>query len=320
MNTLGHSRWFGLARVFIGLAILLGIIVWIGTEGIASEVSSMQWYWLVWLPVLWTLNLMAGGVGLFVLFRPFISLSFFSFLRYHFFSQSLGAFLPFQLGESSLVLAMRNHGVILTRAAGFFLIDKITTLLVLGILGGLGVGFFLQLAIVTWLVPGLVLVFTVLILVTISSLVRQRLVALGQRFIFPRIFQSFQVIITDLNTNRMGIIINIAMTVVRQLIIAPLYFLVLLNALGVKVFLGPLILIANITSLVSLIPITAQGLGVVELSAVYLFSLIGVPPITVTAIYVVSRPLALGFSGLILTVTGPLFDFFRKSMPSGGKQ
>ncbi|MCX5855680.1 MAG: lysylphosphatidylglycerol synthase domain-containing protein, partial [Deltaproteobacteria bacterium] len=108
-------------------------------------------------------------------------------------------------------------------------------------------------------------------------------------------------------------------TAVRMLLIQPVMYFICFKACGTHIPLTSLILISNILTAVSLIPITAQGLGVVEISAVYLFSLIHVNESTTVAIYLISRPLYFIFSGLLLLFTGALWDilyrrdiFFKK--------
>jgi uncharacterized protein (TIRG00374 family) len=76
--------------------------------------------------------------------------------------------------------------------------------------------------------------------------------------------------------------------------------LVIFTALGVHPSFWKLILISNILGVISLIPITAQGIGIVELGAVHLFSLLQFDHETTIALYVIARPIAFMLSGIFL--------------------
>jgi len=298
-------RWSWIFRLCVGIAFLILLVAWLGAEGVVSKFAQIDWRWLFWIPVLLSLNLIIGGIGLFVLFRPFVSLSLGTFLRYHFFAQSLGAFLPWQIGESSLVIIVKNHGVTLPRAVGLFLVDKGTTLVVLCTFGGLGMfTMVIPGADLRWL--GLVLLGVLIIVgfVVANSKPRALLKSLSRQESLARYFIPIRVFFSEIRSNQRAIAINFTLTAMRLLVIAPLYPFVMFSALGTQVPFESLILISNMIGLMSLIPITAQGLGIVELSAVYLCSLINVEPTTTATVYLIARPLSLGFSGLVLTLAG----------------
>ena len=311
-------------RISAGLALFFSIIFWIGINNVLAVIAQLQWWWLAGMPILWSLNLIVGGIGVFALFRSAVDIPFLTFLRYYCFSQSLGAFLPFQMGESSLVVIMRNQGIGLPRAIGLFLIDKIITLLVVGIVGTLGIIFLFADIVVNafanWVLVG------VAVALTLAS-IRFVLQKLHPQFFELKPFVLFNtglsITRTELQVNQNGILVNLGMTMIKTLILAPLYFVIMFMALGSRVPFVPLVLLSNLTSLVSLIPITMQGLGVVELTAIYLFGLVGVAPATIASVYLVSRPLSFVFSGLVLSVTGSSFmpsrDDIRSILRLGSK-
>lgn len=299
------SRLLGLLRLVVGLVAFFGIVGWVGTERLAFELERVSWPWLLAMPLLWILNLVVGGAGLFALFRPFVSLPLQVFLRYHFVAQSLGAFLPWQIGESSLVIIMKNHGVTLPRAVGLFLVDKVTTLIVLCAFGGLGMfTMVIPGADLRWLCLVLLGVLVIVGLVVANSRPRAFLRSLSRQESLARFFIPIRGLFSEFRSHQRALVLDFVLTVVRLVVIAPFYPFIMFLALGTRVPFGSLILISSLIGLVSLIPITAQGLGIVELSAVYLYSLINVEPTTTATVYLIARPLSLGFSGLILTLAG----------------
>jgi uncharacterized protein (TIRG00374 family) len=227
----------------------------------------------------------------------------------------LGAFLPFQIGESSLVLFLKNQGVPFAKSVGLFITDKIVSLFAIWILGSIGIFLIVyKHDIVLWIGLGLPTLFIILALITINSIDTENenfkvyLKIKVVRFIYDKMKMLFG----EMLSNRDGIAINLITTVVRMLLIQPIMFFICFKACGVQISIFYLMLISNILVVVSLIPITAQGLGVVEVSAVYLFSLINVNESATVAVYIISRPLNFVFSGLVLLITGNLFDKFHR--------
>jgi uncharacterized membrane protein YbhN (UPF0104 family) len=309
MKRLDCSNWLGLLRILSGTIVLVFLIAWFGTDEVLAQLSGVDEFWLLWIPVLLLINLVAGGIGLFALFQPHTSITLLMFLRYHFFTQSLGAFLPLQIGESSIIVFLKQQGVSLPRAIALFVTDKATSLIVLGTVGGIGL--FVVLAkyeILTWGGLGLLVLVGGIITLARYSQYLIRLDSFLRQGLLARAYIPLRTFVDELVANHRGVVINISMTCLRRVFIEPLMLLALLLALGSPVPWLSLVLITNILGIVSLIPITAQGLGLVELSAVYLFSLIHVDSATTIAVYLLARPLSLGFSGLILAVTGWAFD------------
>jgi len=304
------SRWFWILRISVGIGILILLVLWLGAESVVSQLGRLNWVWLAWHPLLLLLNLVIGGIGLFALFRPFVTLSLREFLRYHFFTQSLGAFLPLQLGESSLVLLLKRHGVPLTRSLGFFLTDKATSLIALGAVGGLAFIVWLPIpADCVWIGLGVILLTLVGGVIVVRFDHWSRVDRFLRRAPSSRIYLPVRTLLEELAANRKGIAVNLTATAVRRTLLEPLMQFVIFTALGTPVPLGMLILVSNLLGIVGLAPITAQGLGVIELTAVYLFSLIQVDAATTATAYLLARPLALGFSGIVLVITGALLGW-----------
>jgi uncharacterized protein (TIRG00374 family) len=90
--------------------------------------------------------------------------------------------------------------------------------------------------------------------------------------------------------------------------------LMIFRSLGIYPSFGKLLLISNLRSLISLIPITAQGIGVIELGSIYLFSLINIEKTKIVSYSIIARVLVFMYSGIFLGIYIFIFGFpkFRK--------
>src|SRR4051794_11771671 len=104
-----HFRLPGWVKYVAGIGLLLLVGHSVGRQNLAETLSRFNYraLWL-WLP-LYFLNQFLGAVGLYVLFGERAP-HFRRLLGAYVVSQNLGAFLPFQLGELSILYFLRRYG------------------------------------------------------------------------------------------------------------------------------------------------------------------------------------------------------------------
>lgn len=295
-----------LLRVGAGLLLLTLVILWIDPAEILAQIQQMAWYGLPALMLLFFFTLLTSSLGLFALFRPLLPIPLKQFMHYAFFSLSLAGFLPFQLGESSLLLWLKQEGMPLSRSLSLFLTDKLITLLALGSLGSLAIYLLLEPQ-PLWL--GMALGVPLLALGLGAILLRlpggERWAPVMQRRLLRHLGNMVDTFLDQLRHNRHGVLANLLLTTLRVLLIYPLMHYTLLYALGDPLPFWTVLLVGSLLALVSVIPLTVQGLGVMEVSSIYLFSLVGVEDAVVVAMTLILRLALFLFNGLILAIIGP---------------
>ena len=219
----------------------------------------------------------------------------------------MGAFIPFQVGEASIILLMKRQAVPPQRSISLFLLDKVLSFFVLALAGGLAI---------YWLFdrPEAVVLaacFVSILAVGILGLNRMRTPLAGQ---LKWIGDLSNAIRDSVNAAGRWIWIDVLAIVARKMVLDPVMYMTLFHALGIKTSFLAVLQVSNVISLVSMVPITPQGLGVVELSSVILFGKIGIDSAATAALLLVQRPLHILFSGVIIAI-----PFFHASQRHTGE-
>jgi uncharacterized membrane protein YbhN (UPF0104 family) len=269
-----------IVKTFLTMDLTMGILTWI---------------------CLITLFLL-GGFNLWLLLNSIQSISFFKFLKVYTDSWVTSLIVPGQAGDASIILFLKKHGVAIKKTGLIYMFDKTITLaffLVVSIFGAHLVIPDLELSFYTLCLP-------IIIIGTIGLIVW----GLSSRVPFlARIkikFVELWHVIQDFVRNKWNILlVNVAVTVIKW-IITSLGFYLAFMAFGVRVDLDTIMVIPILSTLVGYIPVSIAGLGTVEVTATYLFSLVGIQQVYVLNAYLLLRLLQYGLAALILT-TSSLF-------------
>lgn len=303
-------------QLSLGLILLGVIVVWVKPEKVLREFQSLDWKWLLVTVPLYVLSYLFGGFGMYALFPPSSDLSKKHFFKIYLFTQNMGTFLPLQLGESSLVLFVKKHRIPYSRSVVVFMINKLISLIVLMLVNLFGVWVLLYEKIIQIQVPsywifGLLLIGSLLVIV---PLVRKRLYLwIGEKAFFKKWCEPLSLaraeLVWSIKFNKTGIATNFGVTMLRRILIDPMLILMFFKSLGISPPFGKLILIYGLLSLISLIPLTAHGMGITEIGALYFFSLIGLEHAQIISYSLLGRVVILVLSGIFLGVYVSIFGF-----------
>ncbi len=276
-----------LLRLIIGLIIIITLLYPIGIKKILITLSNIN---LLVFPIAILLDIVVVAIGAFnthlIINKLEKKIKLRDITKYTFIGWALGHYTPSKIGEFSLALFLRKYKINIGKTTAAVLVDIIITIIVLTVMGFLGL--------ITILNMGLKnLIIYALIIITLSLIIYLAIISkYGRDFIkkyilkkYSKIFKGFYESIKIISKEYYIITINVILTILK-FIISSIVTLLIFLALGEKVPLIPIILITAITVLISTIPITINGLGLKETSAVYFYSLIYVKPEVVISVYV----------------------------------
>jgi uncharacterized membrane protein YbhN (UPF0104 family) len=207
-------------------------------------------------------------------------------------------FAPGQLGDVSVALFLKKHGMYYSRSTLAYAVDKSISMLFIISIGYLGARFLLNdLAWSIWIfgIPMLCSVFAITCIMLMLHIPYDTgRIGRAKQFIINMYREA---VLWDSKIS--AIIFNIILTVIKWLLLSVTYYLAF-RAFGVEVKWPEVGIIPIISTLIGYIPISVGGIGTVELCAVYLFSLISIDRVYVIDVYIFLRFITYLQAGIIL--------------------
>jgi uncharacterized protein (TIRG00374 family) len=212
-------------------------------------------------------------------------ISFGKLLKYCLVSWSLGLLAPGKLGEFSLAFFLRKEKMTLGEGFAIALLDKLITAFTLAVISVVGLIWVFSL-------PSTALVVIMATLVMVALVMTARIERV-RRFVRTRIlrryekdFRGFSKTLFYLMKNRATWYNTILTTLKWALSATAIWYFFL--AMNLNVGVATIFFINSIATVVSLIPVTMNGLGIREGTAIYLYSLVKVDPAVAASVYVLA--------------------------------
>lgn len=231
-----------------------------------------------------------------------------NYLGYFWLAWAFGLVVPGQVGDMGMLSwLMQRDGMRWTRSLGRLFVDKLASLLVTG-----GIAVFALFTVLErldvpgggmwWLLAGLVLAAGALfVAVRVPSLAR----------LLQKAVEIFGESLALARRHPMRICVNLLITCFKVLLLS-LSFWYVFKAVGVGTLpFGLLFQLMAVGSIVAYLPLSMNGVGAVEVTAVSLFPLFGVAPAQVLAAYLVARLMVLALAW-IPALAGLLFFYLAK--------
>jgi uncharacterized protein (TIRG00374 family) len=298
-----------LLKLLLGITIIAILYYKIGFAQIIAALREMSLLW--WMPIiiLYMLILCLAAFNVKLLSDKVKHVDYPTILKYFMISWSFGLIVPARIGEFSFSLLFKRHGPTPGQGIAVILLDKVISVAVVTVFGMLGLLLFFSAA------TALSMALSLLVLATISVflLSRQAIRDFVSTSIFRKYSKHFTGFFKFLHMMVLKhidiILLNGTLTVVRWMATCTLAFMAFL-AFGIQVSFVHVLILNALVTLVSLIPITPHGLGPRETSAVYLFSLVGVPAGVTAAVYLLFAALDYITGALVfLAVKDRISDF-----------
>ncbi|MDP3728016.1 MAG: lysylphosphatidylglycerol synthase transmembrane domain-containing protein [bacterium] len=247
-------------------------------------IRNIDPYWMSLGIIINIFTFILTAYSLKVLFDSIKYISFMEWMRFYLMSFSMGLILPGRAGDLSIIYFAKQKGFDIGASTALTIIDKLITLTIFGIIAALGIftifnvlELYLGLLFAIFCILGSIFIFTSLGRKIIKKIIGK----------YADSFQGFYKTSKDLISNhRDKVFINIIITLFRPLGNA-LLVIIIFRAMGIDVPLFYAILINAITLIVSLIPLTPNGLGIREGVGTLLFSTIGIATEATVAMYVI---------------------------------
>lgn len=286
---LGHRN--KLLRTAGGLVLLSALILYFDPQQIVFSLKSLNMLWVAIAATLIVCATMIGAVNAYLIVNLENKLTFAIFLPLFWLSWAIGLLFPGQIGDmASLAMQLRHRGIGLSTGIGRILVDKLISLILMmafAIWGACSMPFFTIQS--KWLVLGLAL--TLLIawqIRRISSWLKVR-----HSKIVNFVSTSIREIIQVIERYPQRVAGNAMLTVIKIGLTGMSYWCVF-HALGYfEINLLRVIMLVAISSIVAYIPISFNGIGTVEITGVFLFSLLGLKEVDVLTSYLVLRAIVI---------------------------
>ena len=263
-------------KYVLGISLLLLLIYKVGLSSIISVLKELNWYYIPLVIVTWICLFILGTLNIAILLKPLKKkINKLKLFSYYILSWSFGLFIPGKIGEFALVYFLKKEKLDIAKGLVISLIDKIITIFSLMMISSFGLLMYLKFSIAIKLILLMVAIFIILIVLIFSNFSRNII----KKYILRKYaikFKNFSNILkTYFKKHKTVLFLNLLVTFLKW-IVSALGILLLFNALDQAVPFIHVFLLNAVVTIIALIPITANGLGIKEYSAVYLFSLIGI--------------------------------------------
>lgn len=284
---------FVFLKVAVGISLLFTLIYIVGTKNIYESIKSIN---ISYYPAI------ILGFFIFILISVFcikvlidVTIPFNNLLRYYSLSWVFGLLLPSKIGEFSLAFFLKKESIPLAKGLSISLLDKVISFLIFFIVSSFG--FFLFFTPLQSLSLIVICLFILLFFILFLTLNYDRMF-----FFLP---QKYISILKDFTKEiryffryyRGRIYLNLFLSTIRWGINALILLLIFLS-LGVSVNFFVIYTINAIIALVSLIPITINGLGIRQSIGVLLFSKIGIESVIALNMLLIQLILTYAFAFL----------------------
>lgn len=283
-----NKKLFNLIKISLGIVILSILFYKLGIGDIIDTLKAMKFWLLIPIYSIIFISLFLTTVGIIVLIKPLgEKIGFWKLYRYLAISWSTGLFFPGKVGELTLLYFFKKHKISIGQGSGIWLMDKIISLFVVSILAVIGFLIFFgknnTLILIISLLILFFLIFTFIFSDRLRGLVRKIILRK-----YARYFKGFsKLLFLYFKKYKKKLLINMFITITRTVVDSLAIFLIFLSFDSAAPFFFLLIIWA-MEVIISLIPITINGLGIKQGVSAYLYSLIGIIFPVIGARYVIS--------------------------------
>lgn len=275
------TPWLRIFRNIFGIAMLVLLIHYVGINNIYSSMKSMKIFYFPILIGLYFLFLFFSALCIRTLIKKELPLK--KIFKYYSLSWVYGLISPGKIGELSLVYFLKKEGIDTIPSFVVSFLDKFITFIFLSIVASFGFFFFFDTNQAIYIMAIIGILFVLLSLITHTDLLR---------FLIPKRYHIYLSSFSNeyksfFKNHKERVYANFFYTTLRWATNSFLVF-VIFSSLGVTVNLIYILIINTITALLSLVPVTINGLGIRQSMGVYLFSKININPAVSLNMYLIS--------------------------------
>lgn len=297
-------------RFVAGLSLLSALVVVVGGQDIVRLAKQMDVRWVLAAAVCIVVATLIAAVNVHLFITRHSAIPFDRFLGGYWIAWAVGLIVPGQIGDiASLSIWLKSRGFAVDASVGVSLLDKLISLfwmLSLGTFGVLISGGYVTTVVHHWVVAVALLVVAgggVLFACRGTDFVAWLKSRSG---FLPRVASLVFDTISGATTR---VWVNVLLSLVKLAVVSAAYWCVF-RALGFDgLDLQTVVPLVAASSLVAYIPVSLNGIGTVELTALFLFGALGIPSAGVLSAYVLLRLLTFVLAWaptlLLLTFSSP---------------
>jgi len=229
-----------------------------------------------------------------------LNLKFFSWA--YFKSWAFGMISPGKLGDLFIVYQCKKVGVPVSKAVVVYLMDKLISITILLILASYGIVFIFSDFLYVGYILILVGVISFVILLFLSRMGRNIVKRLLAKFKIKSLDGSMDHLREMFKNNKNSIFKAFIFQFIKW-VIGAYYVLFLFYSINSFPTFDSVISALAIGKIIAYLPITLGGLGLRELTAVYLYSLVGIPEAATLSVYVIISIVTYLLVSIVLFIT-----------------
>ena len=300
MQTKNRNTLFYILRLSLAAGMIVYLIYTVGITALIGTFTRINLYWCILTIFANLAFFFLGAFNIWLLLRVMQPIPFTEFARSYVYAFSINLFAPGQLGDASIALFLKKQGIPLRKSGLAYLIDKIVTVFVLFCIVWYGAHIFLPEINPVW--------FIAMPFAGLSAIVLAIVIILKVPSDFKYVLKAKQWTISTLDELKSVrdkwhiLILNTFLTIVKWLVMCLSYFCAF-RSFGQFMPWPEIGIIPVLSTLVGYIPVSVGGIGTVEYSAVYLFSIMGVAESIVLSTYLFLRSLQYIQTGVMMIFT-----------------
>jgi len=300
------SKTLNILKLILGILIIAAIALKVGLDNILEQIYRINPLVVIPILIILFVTFIIACLNLYLFLRVLgYRIGIMRLFRCYMISWSVGLLIPGKLGEFAIVPLLKTEGVGLGKGLSVAMLDKLITVFTLGLISIAGLLFIFSVpqtaGITALIVMGIVLPVALIASGHARMFVRKFILRKYERR-FTGFSKTFFLLMKSKVT-----LVNIMLTFLKWAVSATTLWLFFVS-IGSSVSIVHIFFINCIATIVSLIPVTIGGAGIRELTAVYMYSAVGVGSSVVMGVYI----LFLALNYLMGAVTFVFFGFDRK--------
>ncbi len=291
-------NYITIVKVLITTGLIAYLMYSCNIAMLAATLSNINISSAILTSVMLLLVFIIGGVNLWLMLNSIANIPLRAFIQSYSYGSAINLLTPGQLGDISVALFLKQHGIFYSRSTLAYIIDKAISMVCILLIGYMGYRFILKQYVGSWWILGIPLTCIVASIISVVLIVympyKHERIGRARQFII-NMYNEFMV----WDNKYSAMLLNIMLTIIKWFIVSCAYYMAFYS-FGVKVAWPEVGIIPIISTLIGYIPISVGGIGTVELCAVYLFSLISIDRVYVIDVYIFLRAITYLQAGVIL--------------------
>jgi len=296
-----NKKTIFIIKIVFTLLLSAYIMSLISFDDIGRYLTRINYFYVLILALLFFVFVLLGALNTYFIILSIKKVPLLKILNIFCISMSLGMYTPAYIGEiGATTYLLHQEGFTVSQGLSVSSIDKFLTLTINSILFLIGLWFYMP------EMPFFIYLFTVLVITIpllciflrpLRKLIKRKII---ERF-FPWAVEYFNAVISFFLNHKPLFILNLSGTLLRAFIGAFMIWIGL-AALGVRTEICPVIFTNFVARMVSYLPVTISGLGLLEGAAIALFKELGIQPEATLIAFLLDRTVCTLFSIVVILI------------------